>query len=239
MASSSAGDCTSSTCPVDNGFLSEPPSQAGAAILLAAFSVLIPINLWIGARCKTTTYSLILVTGLLVEVMGYVGRLLLRGNLASKTYYILFLLGTVMGPTFITAAVFTILPHVLAVYGGDVSIAPKPVWLTYMFLFFDVFTIFFQALGSAFVAEGYDSTQVSHDRAPPSQRSSGTDRCSQIQQGLNVLVAGLAIQLGSILIFFGAYFCFLYRIAQNREFLDPRFSDIYLSARFKSTLLCM
>lgn len=160
MTNSGAGDCTTGTCPVDEGFFSEPPSLAGAAVLLAVFSALVPINLWIGARHKTTVYSLTLVIGLLVEVMGYVGRLLLRTDLASKTYYLLFLLGTIAGPTFISAAIYTILPHILAVYGGDVSIVPSPVWLNYFFLFANIFTLFFQVLGSAFAAEGFNSIQV-------------------------------------------------------------------------------
>lgn len=165
MTSSSAGDCTPGTCPVEEGFLSEPPSLAGAAIILVAFSILVPVNLWVGARCKTTAYTLTLVTGLLVEVMGYAGRLLLRSDLASKTYFVLFLFGTVVGPTLITAAIFTILPHILAVYGVDLSITPKPVWLNYFFVFFEAFTLFFQALGSVFAVEGYSSLQVS-----PAQR---------------------------------------------------------------------
>lgn len=160
MASASAGDCTPDTCPVAHGFLSEPPSLEGAVIILAAFAALIPINLWIGARGKTMTYTLIMVTGLLVEIMGYVGRLLLRSDPASKTYFLLFLLGTIMGPTFITAAIYTILPHVLALYGSDSSIVPEIVWANYFFLFCDIFTLVFQALGSVFAVEGFNKTQV-------------------------------------------------------------------------------
>lgn len=167
MASSSAGHCTPGTCPVEKGFLSEPPSLVGAAVILVAFAILVPINLWMGARSKTTAYTLTLVAGLLAEVMGYVGQLLLRSDLASKTYFILFLLGTVVGPTLITAAIFTVLPHILAVYGADVSITLDPVWLNYFFLFFDAFTLFFEVLGSVFAAEGYSSLQVSRTGALP------------------------------------------------------------------------
>lgn len=64
------------------------------------------------------------------------------------------------------------------------------------------------------------------------------DRLRQIQQGVNLLIAGLILQLASILIAFAAYFIFMRRVVKNRNFLDPRFSDIYLSARFKTATLC-
>lgn len=161
MAGTSAADCTSATCPVEGGFFSAAPPLEGAAFMLAAFSALVPVNLWIGARCKTTTYTLFLVAGLLLEVMGYAGMLLLRSDLASKTYFVLVLLGTTLGPTLVTAATYTILPHILDLYGSDVCIVPEPVWLAYFFVSLDAFTVAFQAVGSAFTAGGYSKTEVS------------------------------------------------------------------------------
>ncbi|KAJ4419257.1 hypothetical protein N0V82_005060, partial [Gnomoniopsis sp. IMI 355080] len=108
---------------------------------------------------------------------------MLRFDLASKTYYLLFVLGTTTGPTFITAAIYTILPHLVVLYGSDVSALQKPLWLSYFFLIFDVLALAFQALGSAFAAEGFDRLEI--------------------QQGVNVLIAGLVFQLISIIIFFG------------------------------------
>lgn len=162
MAGTRAADCTLAMCPVEEGFLSVSPSLEGAAFMLAAFSALIPINLWIGARCKTTSYTVAMVIGLLLEVMGYVGMLLLRSDLASKTYFLLLVLGTVIGPTFITAAIYTILPHIMGLYGSDVGIVPDPCWLSYFFLFSDAFTVAFQAVGAAFAAEGFDKAEVSY-----------------------------------------------------------------------------
>lgn len=60
-----------------------------------------------------------------------------------------------------------------------------------------------------------------------------------MQQGVNVLVAGLGLQAASILLYYGAYVWFLSRLSSNREFLDPRFSDIFLSTKFKTSMLCM
>lgn len=51
-------------------------------------------------------------------------------------------------------------------------------------------------------------------------------------------LGGLALQLASIVTFYGVYFYFMLRVGQNREFIDPRFSDVYLSPRFKAGLLC-
>lgn len=53
-----------------------------------------------------------------------------------------------------------------------------------------------------------------------------------------MLIAGLILQLASIMVAFMTYFRFMRRVVQNRNFLDPRFSDIYLSARYKTATLC-
>lgn len=129
--------------------------------MLAAFATLVPINLWVGARSRTTVYSMSVSVGLLLEVMGYSGRLLLRNNLASKSYFVLSLVGTALGPTLITAAIYTILPHVFALYGSDLSSSLAPLWLSYFFFAFDGFTIAFQAVGCVFAVEGYNRVEVS------------------------------------------------------------------------------
>lgn len=206
--------------------------------MLAVFAILVPINLWVGARCRTTTYTLTLVVGLLVEVMGYVGQLLLRSNLASKTYFLLFLLGTITGPVFITSAIYSTLPHIVAVYGGDVGIGPRPVWLSYAFVSNDGFTLFFQILGCAFTVEGFSRLEVRQEIVIHSRLQHKINAFYQIQLGVNVLLVGLALQIASIIIFLGAYLVFLRRVAHNRDFLDPRFADIYLSTKFKTALLC-
>lgn len=53
-----------------------------------------------------------------------------------------------------------------------------------------------------------------------------------------MLIAGLALQILSLVGFFGLYFWFMSRVYRNREILDPRFSSVYLSARLKTALLC-
>jgi hypothetical protein len=112
-----ADDCSSSDCPVPGGFLRYQPSTEGNAVILAAFALLIPVTLGIGYRFRTPTFALLLTAGLLLEVLGFSARVLLHDSLADRTYFALFLAGTVLGPTLVAAAVFSILPHALSIYG--------------------------------------------------------------------------------------------------------------------------
>jgi hypothetical protein len=164
MASSAgAADCASATCPVEGGWFSNPPPLEGAAFMLAAFATLVPVTVWIGARSRrAATYSMGLTLGLILEVVGYSGMLLLRRDLASQSYFALFLVGTAVGPTLITSAIYTILPHILALYGTDLG-APliEPAWLNYLFLAFDGFTVVFQLVGCVFAAWGFNRVEVS------------------------------------------------------------------------------
>lgn len=130
--------------------------------MLAAFAFLVPVNLLIGFRWKTPLYTAALLMGFLFEVMGYVGRFMLRSNLASRKYFVIFLLGTVMGPTFITAAIYLVLPHVLAIYGSGVNVVSQPIFLAYLFFALDIFTLAFQGVGGAFAVQGTSQTEVCH-----------------------------------------------------------------------------
>ena len=111
-----------------------------------------------------------MVIGFMFEVMGYAGRVMLRFELANRTYFVIYLLGTIMGPTFLSAAIYLILPHILALYGivGG-SIASQPLWITMLFLALDIFTLAFQGVGCAFAVDGTSGPEVRRHTKPPNQ----------------------------------------------------------------------
>jgi len=57
-------------------------------------------------------------------------------------------------------------------------------------------------------------------------------------KGINVLLAGLAMQLASSAFFLATYWYFVYKLHHRRYVLDPTFRDIYLSPKFRTFLLC-
>lgn len=153
------------TCPVPDGFFSSPPSTAGSAFFLAAFGILIPVNLYTGMRYKTPLYSSAIIAGLAFEAMGYIGRILLHSDTASSSYFALYTMGVNMGPTCLTAAIFLTLPRIIVLYGSQFTIISQPLYLAVFFLAFGTFALAFEASGSAFAATGVGPAEVSPPRA--------------------------------------------------------------------------
>src|SRR5687767_13934372 len=104
-----AGDC-GSTCPVEGGWYSYDPSLAGNAVFTAAFAFLVPATLFFGVRYQTPLLAATLTTGIALEVVGFVGRILLHGGRGDKTFFLLNQLGTVVGPSLVAGALFITLP---------------------------------------------------------------------------------------------------------------------------------
>jgi hypothetical protein len=156
----SAGDCTANSCPVPDGFFSAPPNLAGNAIFLAAFSLLVPVNLYTGIRYKTPLYSSTIVGGLLFEVLGYVGRILLRSDTASRSYDVVSWLGLVWGATWLSLAISLVPAHVMVIYGEEFSLVSRPIYVTAFFLVFSMCTLAIQAVGVSLIATGNDQAGV-------------------------------------------------------------------------------
>lgn len=147
-------DC-GSTCPVEDGFYAYEPNLGGNAVILAAFAVLVPVVLFLGVRFRTPVFSTTLATGLLLDVLGFVGRILLKGSPDSRSYFVLALVGTVIGPSFMTAAIFLTLPHILGVYGEHLS-PLRPLLAGVVFYSLAAASAVIQLVGVVFVA--YDSS---------------------------------------------------------------------------------
>ncbi|KAK0733307.1 RTA1 like protein-domain-containing protein [Lasiosphaeria miniovina] len=214
-----ARDCTAETCPTPGGFVSWPPSTAGNAFMLAAFASLIPVNVYTGIRYKTLLYASLIIAGLLLEIVGHVGKILLQNDAASVPSFALYITGMLWGPSFISAAIFFFLPHVLVIYGQEFRLISRPVYLGVFFIILDVFTLAFQLVGAVYGA------------------SAGT--VVEMGQGSYILLAGLGLNVAGLATFLVGYRYFVYRLDRRRYVFNPTFSAVFLSLRFNRLLLCM
>ncbi|KAK1688751.1 hypothetical protein BDP55DRAFT_547099 [Colletotrichum godetiae] len=197
------GDCGDS-CPYSGGFTSYSPSVIGSAIFLVAFALLVPLALYQGFRFKTPLFASTLATGLLLEVLGFAGRLRLRNDTASRTSFSLWLIGAILGPTLIAAAICQILPHVIALYGLGIGFSRPRV--TVLFLIFALaLVVALEIAGVVSAVFGLGGVQT------PS-----------------ILLAGLGVQILALLLFVGLFLWFTQKLP------DPKHIAVYQAPRFKN-----
>ncbi|KAK3394882.1 RTA1 like protein-domain-containing protein [Podospora didyma] len=213
-----AGDCTANTCPTPGGFVSWQPALAGNAVMIAAFSALIPVNIYTAIRYRTITYTSPLIVGLFLEIVGHAGKLLLQSNPASRSRFFVFMLGTVWGPTFVGAALCNVIPHVLVIYGQEFRLVSRPILISIAFVVLDIFALAFTSVGIAFATNANTETETG--------------------QGVYILLTGLGLQFLSLAIFLGTYHYFRLRLSRRHYVFDPTFSTVFLSSRFNVFLLC-
>lgn len=209
-----AGDC-GSTCPVEGGFYAYKPNVGGNAVLLAAFAVLVLVALYLGVRLRTPVFSATLATGMLLEVIGFVGRVLLGNTSDSQTFFVLSMLGTLLGPVCVSGAILLTLPHILTVYGDHLS-PLRPMVAGVIFYSLAAIAAVIQVIGVVFVS--YDM--------------SGLGRMG----GTSLIAGGLGVQLLALLAFSGLHLWFMIGLSGKRSGLDPKHSAIYQSIKFKRFL---
>lgn len=86
--------CNSCICPIELdglhlGVMGYFPNLAGNAVLAAVFGLCLLPQLYLGIRHKTWGFMAGMTGGILLEVLGYVGRILMRDNMFTDTYFIM------------------------------------------------------------------------------------------------------------------------------------------------------
>ncbi|KAI6782016.1 Sphingoid long-chain base transporter-like protein [Emericellopsis cladophorae] len=209
-----AGDC-GSVCPVAGGFYSARPNIGANGALVALFAALVPLCLFYGLRYRTIIFSGFLSTGCLLSALGFLGRLLLNSAPTSPGYFLLSLLGTVLGPVFIAVAAFEALPHILNVYGERIS--PVRPWVVAITLYAACLVVgLLELIGFCLAV------------FPP-----GMDRNS----GTSLIAGGLGVQLLTFVGFTAVHAWFRMNLRTRRADIDPKHSALYESTRFRRFLL--
>jgi hypothetical protein len=205
-----AADC-GTTCPIRDGFLSYSPHLAANAVLLAVFGALVPVALYFGFRSqKTPVYTVFLILGLLFEVLGFIGRLLLRDNDSSGTLFFLSFLGSLLGPPLFGLALSVVLPHVLNTHGSG---RPRPVLVGFFLQWLGFVAIIVQAIGASFVAFELNNFE----------RSSAT----------KIVIAGLAAQLVFFVLLLSIHLYAISGSPSSNQDINPKYTVSYNTPDFK------
>lgn len=84
------------------------PTVPGNAIYAAIFGIYIIAQLFLGFKHKTWGYMVAMVTGLILEVIGYVGRILLHSSPFNNNDFLIYLVTLTIAPALLSASVGSI-----------------------------------------------------------------------------------------------------------------------------------
>jgi hypothetical protein len=210
--------CTFNTCPLELGMVQYLPLLWAQILFMAIFGAAVIPQLIFGILYKTWTFMVAMVLGLIGEVVGYGGRILLHNNPFKLDGFLMYLVSLTIAPAFFTAAIYLTLSRIVVAYGEKISYF-KPRTFTITFITFDVIALILQAAGGAMA-----STAEPGDKA-------ATD------MGVNVMIAGLAWQVVSLGIFtiMATYFYLHVRKATTSDF-NPDFVTLRSKPFFKASL---
>jgi hypothetical protein len=97
--------CTLQTCDLSLASFLYLPTVPGNAIYAAIFGIYIIVQLYLGIRHKTFGYMTAMVLGLLGEVIGYAGRILLHYHPFDNNYFLTYLICLTIAPALLSASV--------------------------------------------------------------------------------------------------------------------------------------
>jgi hypothetical protein len=72
--------CTIGTCPLSQATVKYIPNLGGNAFFCALFAILLVINLGQLWRYRTWSFSILMIIGFALEILGYVGRIGMHHN---------------------------------------------------------------------------------------------------------------------------------------------------------------
>ncbi|PWN49448.1 hypothetical protein IE53DRAFT_369759 [Violaceomyces palustris] len=150
-------------------------------------------------------FQYLLAFGCAMEVVGYAFRAQSHSNPFKLISFVLNYFMIVCAPVFFSAAIYVALATIIKMKPEYTRLTPlKPKFLILIFVVMDVATIATQVAGAALFG------------VAQSDLADGNEPSVTPQQANNILLAGLAVQNASFLIFLAIYHTFLYRLFKSR-----------------------
>jgi hypothetical protein len=173
--------CTevSPICPVEATTYGYYPNLGANIFFTVFFGILALFQLGIGVYYRTWTFMVAVASGAILELAGYIGRVLMHSNPWNSSAFKLQIVCLVLAPTFVAAGIYLTLKHIILALGPEHS-RLKPTLFTWIFIGCDVGSLILQAAGGGVAAA-----------------AGNTDR-KLLQAGDNIIIAGIAFQVATM-----------------------------------------
>lgn len=172
--------CTEVTaqCPVSATLYGYLPNLGVNAFFAALFGILLIAQLIIGTYTRTWTYMIAVGVGVFGELVGYIGRLVMRNNPWANGGFETQICCLVLAPSFLAAGIYLTLKHVVLYCGPEYS-RLKAKWYPWIFIGSDLGSIIVQAIGGGVAASANNKNVYNH---------------ALLDAGDALIIAGIALQ---------------------------------------------
>lgn len=205
--------CTLQTCCWQQAYVQYPPDLGASAAYLGIFAAFLFIQFGLGTLYRTWGFWIGMVCGLILEVIGYAGRIMIRSNPFNLNIFLLYFIPLGLGPAFMTASIYLTLARLVVVYGTQYSYF-RPRTYTAVFVSFDITSLVVQAVGGSVTAQAQTE--------------------SVRQKGVDILIAGLTFQAFSLAGFLTMAAWFALNVNKgNEEERNAAFALLRSTTRFR------
>lgn len=151
--------CSLSLCDLTLAHFTYLPSVGGNTFFASLFGLCIIAQIGLGAKYKTWGYLIAVLFGLVGEIIGYAGRIMMNSNPFSKNNFLIYLVCLTIAPAFLSASIYLCLARIIVVYGEHISRFPPRAY-TILFCTCDFISLLLQAIGGAIASTANDSNTV-------------------------------------------------------------------------------
>jgi len=175
-------NCTLAICPISSSYYYYRVSLPANAAFLTLFSIsLVGFLATYALTRRAFGFHFAMLSGVILEVIGYVGRIQSHQNQWGQTGFLMQIVCLTIAPAFMAGGIYLCLRRVVYAFGPENSrISPEA--YTRIFIPCDFFSLLLQATG------GGMASVASHQNR-------------SVKPGDNIMVAGLAFQVFTLLIF--------------------------------------
>ena len=196
----------SDLCPVEATLYGYRPNIAVNAALAIIFAICLLVQL--GSICffrvRTWSYTVPLAIGALIEVLGYVGRLMMNNNPWSTLGVSIQLICLIVAPSFVAAAISVTFKHIIVYCGPEHSLL-RPRFVPWLMIGTDFIGIIIQFLGAGILAMAVTADKPDQNR---------------VNLGDNIIIFGVAFQV-FIMIVCGGYMVLYWRRLKTAKNTKP------------------
>ncbi|KAL6710472.1 Mitochondrial import inner membrane translocase subunit Tim17-A [Coniothyrium glycines] len=218
--------CTLETCGLEWSYWGYVPSYSTNVAFAVLFGISMVAYLAQGIFGKKWLgFTIAMVCGCALEVMGYIGRVLAHNDVFSENPFLIQIVCLTIAPAFLAAGIYLCLSRIVITFGAENSrILPKS--YPRIFIPCDIFSLILQAGGG-----GYASVRT-HQQLDP-------------KIGNNIMIAGLSIQVFTLLIFIILALDFAMRTYRrtsrlgSENALDSTHAELRRSHTFKGFLVAL